>query len=463
MKKILIACSLSGTMLLGSCTVGPKYKRPEVATPTQFRGAVPDLETQKNTSLADLPWWELFRDPALQQLIRTAVKDNYDLQIAAEKVVEARASLGITRADQYPTLALGATAAGGKDTSTIHSHYANLAPDAAFQLDLFGGLRKATEAKRAELLGSEAARQNVVLTLVGDVAADYFQLLTLDAELATAQATVASQTESVQLTTLKADHGTATRVDVLQAQQVLDAANAAIPDLERQIQQTENALSILCGKLPATIQRGQLLTEQYQPPQVPTGLPSELLLRRPDIAAAEQQMIAANAQIGVARAAFYPSISLSATAAGQFGHYDTTAAYPANMATWWYAASVTQPIFNMGKLRNNLHVTESEQRQAVLSYRQTIQKAFGEVSDALIGYQKYHEVRARQEASVKDLAENVSLSKQRYRAGITSYTEVLDAQRSLFSAQQTLVEARGNELQSLVTLYKVLGGGWKQR
>ncbi len=463
MKKTLIAFSLAGALMLSSCTVGPKYQRPTADVPQAFRGAVPDAAAEQNKSLADLPWWELFRDPALQDLIRQALKQNYDLQIAAEKVIQARAQLGITRAAQYPSVTLGAGPSGGSDTSQYNYNFFTLSPDAIFQLDLFGGLRKATEASRAQLLATEEARKNVVLTLVSDVAADYFQLLTLDAELATAKETVASQGESVQLTALKLEHGAVSRVDVLQAQQVLDLANAQIPDLERQIAQTENALNILCGKLPDSIQRGQLLTEQYLPPQVPAGLPSELLQRRPDIRQAEDQLIAANAQIGVARAAYFPSISLSGAVGANFGRDGAyTSAMATHFDTWSYAAQMTQPIFDAGKLRNNMRATKSQQRQAVLTYRQTIQKSFGEASDALVGYDKLRQVRLRQEASVRDLKENVTLSDQRYRAGITAYTEVLDAQRSLFAAEQSLVQSRGNELQSLVTLYKVLGGGWKQ-
>jgi multidrug efflux system outer membrane protein len=414
--------------------------------------------------MADLPWWEVFKDPALQELVRTALKQNYDLQLASERVTAARAQLGITRSAQYPQVTGTGSFTGGKSISLFTSNYFMLAPDATFQLDLFGGLRKATEASRAQLLATEEARSSVVLTLVGDVASYYFQLLTLDAQLTTAKSTVEAQQASLRLTNLRLQYGTATRVDVLQAQQVLDTANAQIPDLERQIAQTENALSILVGRLPDAIRRGQLLTEQYLPPEVPAGLPSALLERRPDIRQAEQTLIAANAEIGVARAAFFPTITLSASPGGAFGQIETfVSGAPTHAGLWPYGVSVTQPIFNAGQLRNQLRVTESQQRQAVLLYRQTIQRSFGEVSDALTGYDKLREVRARQEASVKDLRENVKLSSERYEKGITSYLEVLDAQRSLFGAEQILVQARGNELQSLVTLYKVLGGGWKQQ
>jgi multidrug efflux system outer membrane protein len=462
MKTPWMASTVAAALLLASCTVGPKYQRPTAQIPTQLRGVSPEAQ-QQTASLADLPWWEVFKDPSLQELIRSALKQNYDVQLAAERVTAARAQLGIARSAQYPSVTGDASLYGGKDVSQYKSNFLTLSPDAIFQLDLFGGLRKATEASRAQMLATEEARHSVIMTLVGDVAGDYFHLLTLDAALATARDTVASQQESVKLTSLRQLHGTATRVDVLQAQQVLDTANAQIPDLERQIAQTENALSILVGKLPDSIQRGQLLNDQYVPPETPAGIPSSLLERRPDIRQAEQTLIAANAEIGVARAAFFPTISLSGGGGGAFGRSNSElGSAPTHFGTWSYAASISQPIFNAGKLRNNLRVTESQQRQAVLGYQQAIQHAFGEVSDALVGRQKLHEVRLRQEASVKDLRESVKLSNERYRAGIAAYSEVLDAQRSLFAAEQSLTQAKGNELQALVTIYKVLGGGWQQ-
>ncbi len=462
MKRILACCCVLGTLALASCTVGPKYRRPPTPVPPEFRGASAPAE-QRAASIADLPWWEVFRDTALQELIRTSLQNNYDLRLAVERVTAARAQLGITRSAQYPDVIGNATASSAKNDPTVKSNFFTVAPDAVFQLDLFGGLRKANEASRAQLLATEDARQNVILTLVADVAADYFQLLTLDAQLEVARNTVKAQEESLRLTQLRLQHGTATRVEVLQAQQVLDAANAQIPDLERQIAQTENALNLLAGRLPDSIRRGQLLAEQYMPPQVPAGLPSALLERRPDIRAAEQNLIAANAEIGVARAAFFPSITLTGSAGGAFGRATSTGSgTPTQFGVWSYAANITQPIFNAGRLRNNLRVTESQQRQAVLAYQKAIQSAVGEVSDALTGYEKLREVRARQESSVRDLRESVQLSTERYQAGITAYYEVLDAQRSLFSAEQGLVQARGNELQSLLTLYKALGGGWKQ-
>jgi outer membrane protein, multidrug efflux system len=324
-------------------------------------------------------------------------------------------------------------------------------------------LRRATEAARAQLLATEEAQRTVTLTLVSDVASAYFSLLQLDLQLQITRDTVTTQEDSVKLTSFRLDHGVATKLDVLQARQVLDTANAQVPDLERQIGQEEDAISILLGNYPGTIPRGIRLPDQPVPPEVPAGLPSTLLARRPDIRQAEQNLIAANAEIGVAKAEFFPQISLTGSGGGAFGRSSAfTSMMSSQLGFWSYGASVSQPIFTGGALRGNLHIAESQQKQALLAYKEAIQHAFGDVSDALIGYQKLHEVRIQQEQVVSDLAESVRLSVLRYRGGTTNYLEVLDGQRSLFAAQLTLAQARGNEYQSLVQLYKVLGGGWQQ-
>ena len=302
----------------------------------------------------------------------------------------------------------------------------------------------------------------MVLTLVSDVASDYFALLDLDLQLQINRDTVKTQEDDVKLTKLQMDHGVATKLDVLQAQQVLDTANAAIPDLERQIAQEENAISILLGNYPQGVERGRPLVDQPLPPEVPPGLPSALLDRRPDIREAEQNLVAANAEIGVAKAAFFPSISLTGTVGGAFGRSNVfTSLMSSHTGIWSYGAQLTQPIFTGGALKGNLRLAESEYQQALISYKQTIQQAFGDVSNALIAYQKYHQVRVRQEKTVVDLQDSVNLSLSRYRGGITTYLEVLDGQRSLYSAELTLAQARGNEYQSLVQLYDALGGGWQ--
>jgi multidrug efflux system outer membrane protein len=462
LTKLMMPVLASG--LLAGCAVGPKYRRPAVQTPPAYRDLAEASQLPAQTaSFADLPWWQVFQDPRLQELIRLALKQNYDLQIATERINAARAQLAITRSALFPQVGTNATFSGGKENQEQSRYnFLTLTADAAFQLDLFGKLRRANEAARAELLATKDAQQTVILTLVSDVASDYFALLQLDLQLQITQDTVKTQTDSVKLTNLRLDHGVATKLDVLQAQQVLDSANAQVPDLERQIAQEENAISILLGNYPQDVTRGLPLVEQALPPEVPPGLPSAILERRPDIREAEQNLIAANAEIGVAKAQFFPQISLTGSGGGSFGR---SSAFSSLMSTqlgiWSCGGQITQPIFTGGALRGNLHLAESQNKQALIAYQQAIQHAFGDVSSALIGYEKYHQVRVRQQESVADLQESVRLSNLRYKGGTTTYLEVLDGQRSLFTAELTLAEARGNEYQSLVQLYRSLGGGWQ--
>ena len=432
--------------LLVSCAVGPKYHRPAEQTPTTFRDIAPDPKQQAQASYADLPWWQVFQDPKLQELIRSALKQNYDLQLATERINAARAQVTITRSSLFPQVAANANFNGGKDGATrFKFNFLTLAGDAAFQMDLFGRLRRATEAARAELLATEDARQTVVLTLVSDLASDYFTLLQLDLQLQITHQTVGTQTDSVKLTKLRLDRGVATKLDVLQAQQVLDTANAQIPDLEGAIAQEENAISILAGDYPQDVARGVPLLEQTLPPEVPAGLPSTMIERRPDIREAEQILIASNAEIGVAKAQFFPQIALTGSGGGSFGRSSAFSSLIASQAgIWSYGAQVSQPIFTGGALRGNLRLAKSENQQALIAYRQAIQRAFGEVSDALIGYEKLHEVRLRQQDTVSDLEETVRISTLRYRGGTAAYLEVLDGQRSLYGAQLTLASARGD-------------------
>jgi len=437
-----------------------------VQTPTTFREIAPDSQQQAQTaSYADLPWWQVFQDPKLQELIRGALKQNYDVQLATERINAARAQVTITRSSLFPQVTANANFNGGKDGATQFKYnFLTLVGDAAFQMDLFGRLRRATEAARAELLATEDARQTVILTLVSDLASDYFTLLQLDLQLQITRQTVSTQTDSVKLTKLRLDRGVATKLDVLQAQQVLDTANAQIPDLERAIAQEENAVSILMGEYPHDVARGLPLVEQTLPPEIPPGLPSSIIERRPDIREAEEILIASNAEIGVAKAQFFPQVALTGSGGGSFGRSSAFSSLMASrVGIWSYGAQVSQPIFTAGGLSGNLRLAKSENQQALIAYRQTIQRAFGEVSDALIGYEKLHEVRLRQQDTVSDLEETVRISTLRYKGGTTTYLEVLDGQRSLYGAQLTLASARGDEYRSLVQLYKALGGGWQQQ
>ncbi|HTZ74305.1 MAG TPA: efflux transporter outer membrane subunit [Candidatus Aquilonibacter sp.] len=453
--------------LIAGCAVGPNYQRPNVQTPAAYRDLsdIAQAPVQPQVaSYADLPWWQVFQDPQLQDLIRTALKQNYDLQIATERINDARAQVAVTRSSLFPQVQGNGVFSGGRESNfQTKYNFLTLNADAAFQLDFFGKLRRETEASRAQLLATEDARQTVILTLVSDVASDYFTLLELDLQLQITRETVNTQQDSVKLTNLRVEHGVATKLDVLQAQQVLDTANAQIPDLQRQIAQEENAISILLGNYPQAVPRGRPLVEQALPPDVPPGIPSTLIERRPDIRVAEQNLVAANAEIGVAKAQFFPQISLTGSGGGAFGRSSAfSSLMSSQLGIWSYGAQVSQPVFTGGALRGNLRMAESEHEQALIAYRKTIQQAFGDVSDALIGYQQFHQVRVRQEDSVKDLQESVRLSNLRYQGGTTTYLEVLDGQRSLFAAELTLAQARGNEYQSLVQLYRALGGGWKQ-
>jgi multidrug efflux system outer membrane protein len=465
MKKMRPLISvLLASILIGGCAVGPNYHRPVVQTPTVYRDLRESPQAQEQAaSFADLPWWQVFQDQQLQELIRTALKQNYDMQLATERINTERAQLSITRSQLFPQAQANGDFTGGKEQNfQSKSNFLALTADAAFQLDLFGKLRRETEAARAQLLATEDAQRTVMLTLVSDIASDYFNLLRLDLELQITRDTAKSQRDSVKLTSFRLDHGVAIKLDVLQAQQVLDTANAQIPDLERQIGQEEDAISILIGDYPHGVPRGNPLVEQALPPDVPPGLPSSLLERRPDIREAEQTLIAANAEIGVAKAEFFPQISLTGSGGGSFGRSSVFSSLMSSQTSIWsYGVQVSQPIFAGGAIRGNLHLAESQHEQALIAYKQAIQHAFGDVSDALIAYQKFHEVRIGQEQVVEDLEESVRLSTMRYQGGTTTYLEVLDGQRSLFAAQLTLAEARGNEYQSLVQLYRALGGGWQ--
>jgi multidrug efflux system outer membrane protein len=467
MKSLSARMALStivASSLVGGCAVGPNYHRPAVQTPAAYRDLSENASAQAQAaSFADLPWWQVFQDPQLQDLIGTALKQNYDLRIATERINAARAQVAITRSSLFPQVQSNGNFTGGNQQSfPLKANILALTADASFQLDFFGRLRRATEAARAQLLATEEGQRTVTLTLVSEVASAYFALLQLDLELQITKDTVATQQGSVKLTSLRLDHGVATKLDVLQAQQVLDTANAQIPDLERQIGQQEDTLSILLGNYPGAVPRGMKLPDQPIPPEVPAGLPSSLLERRPDIRQAEQVLIAANAEIGVAKASFFPQISLTGSGGGAFGRSSSFSSLMSSQNRLWsYGADASQPIFTGGALRGNLHFAQSEHEQALLAYKEAIQHAFGDVSDALIGYQKLHAVRVQQQQVVADLAESVRLSIMRYRGGTTTYLEVLDGQRSLFSAELTLAQARGNEQQSLVQLYRALGGGWK--
>jgi len=461
-----VVAVLSVLLLCSGCTVGPNYKRPAVSVPATYRGLTPEeIAKQQATSFGDQKWWEVFQDEQLRTLIRTAVQQNYDVRIAASRILAAQAQLGITRADQFPSVSAGA---GISDVRQARSSFlpaferstGQVNASAAWELDFWGRFRRATEAARANLLASEWARQEVITTLVGELSRAYFQLRALDLQLEISSRTLSSRQESLRLTRILADRGSTSMLDVRQAEQLVFTAAAEIPALEQQIAQQENFISILLGKNPEDVPRGQKLTEQPMPPEVPAGLTSALLERRPDIRQAEQQLVAANAQIGVARAAYFPQINLSGT--GGFQSAALTDLFSGPAGTWNFGASLTQPIFTAGRLRSNVRLAEAQQQTALLFYQQTIQGAFRGVSDGLVAYRKSREFRAQEELLFQSAEDSARLSHMRYTGGVTGYLEVLTNETNAFSAELGLVQAQLNELLALVQLYQALGGGWQQ-
>ena len=458
--------ALLGVAILSSgCTVGPNYKKPAVNVPGMYRGLGPEETTRVGASLGDQKWWEVFQDEQLQSLIRTALQQNYDVRIAGARILQAQAQLGISRADQFPSLSAGANLNDHRNARSLflppfETSTGQLNVSAAWELDFWGKFRRATEAARANLLAAESARQEVMLTLVANVSSAYFQLRALDLGLEISKRTLTSRRESLRLTTILADRGSTSMLDVRQAEQLVFTAAAEIPSLEQQIEQEENLISTLLGKNPDTVVRGKALTEQSRPPVVPAGLPSSLLERRPDIREAEQQLVAANAQIGVAKAAYFPQISLSGSAGFQSAALTNLFSGPAG--TWDFGASLAQPIFTAGRLRSNVRLVEAQQQAALLFYQQTIQGAFRSVSDALVAYRKTSEFHAQQELLYQSAQDAARLSHMRYTGGVTGYLEVLTNETNAFSAELGLVQAQLNELLALVQLYQSLGGGWQQ-
>jgi outer membrane protein, multidrug efflux system len=464
MKPVIFL--LSAALLASGCTVGPNYNRPAAAVPGSYRGANSGEAAQTQlAALGDQKWWDIFQDEQLRTLIRTALIQNYDLRIAASRLLEAQAQLGITRADQFPSLSAGA---GISDTRTAQSKFlpafetstGQLNLSAAWELDFWGRYRRATEAARANLIASEWARREVLSTLVANVASGYFQLRALDLELEISKRTLNSRQESLRLTQILADGGSTSLLDVRQAEQLVFTASAEIPVLEQQIAQQENFLSILLGQNPGDIPRGESLTKQRQFPEVPPGLPSSLLERRPDIQEAEAQLVAANAEIGVARAAFFPQISLSG--AGGFQSSALTNLFSGPAGAWSFGASLTQPIFTGGRLRSGVRLAEARQQTTVLFYQQSIQGAFRSVSDGLVAYHKTREFRTQQELLFRSAEDAARLSHLRYKGGVTGYLEVLTNETNAFSTELGLVQAQLNELLAVVQLYQALGGGWQQ-
>jgi outer membrane protein, multidrug efflux system len=462
-KHWIVAIAL---LMLTGCAVGPNYKRPPVTVPGGYRGLAPDSGQETVASIGDEKWWTVFHDEQLQALIREALSQNYDLRIAAARVLQAQAVLGIARADQFPTITGGASASSLSFPRTktfpgfeSSSNQVNLS--LFWELDFWGKYRRATEAARANLLATEWGQKAVLWSLVSNVASAYFQLLELDAEMEISRRTLGSRRDSLRLTEIRAKGGATSLLDVRQSEQLVYTAAASIPDLERRIEQQENFISILLGRNPGPVTRGKPLVENPLLPTVPAGLPSSLLARRPDIQSVEQQLIAANARIGVAKAAYFPEITLTATGGYQSSALTNLFSGPAGF--WSFGGQLLQPIFTGGRIRSNVRLTEAQQQEAVLVYQQSIQQAFREVSDSLVAYRKNQEFRAQQQLVTIAAQDATRLSGVRYGGGVTSYLEVLDSDTRYFDAQLSLAQAELNERLALVQLYNALGGGWQQQ
>ncbi len=465
MRKFCHLAFLLTLLLLDACTVGPKYKRPAVQAPDTFRASAPDASSAAS-SLGDEKWWSVFQDPQLQTLIREALAQNYDVRIAAARVLQAQAVLGITRADQFPTITGGASAQNDRYSKTRITPAFETSPIQVnlalfWELDFWGKYRRATEAARADLLATEWGQKAVVSSLVSNVATAYFQLLELDSEMRISRNTLNSRKESLRLVEIRQKGGTTSLMDVRQSEQLVYTASAAIPDLERRTEQQENLISILLGRNPGPITRGsQALVDIAIPPEVPAGVPSSLLSRRPDIQSTEQQLIAANARIGVAKAAYFPQISL--TALGGYQSPALTDLFTGPAGLWSFGGQLTQPIFTGGRIRSGVRLSEAQKEEAVLDYQKLIQQAFREVSDSLVAYRKNREFREQEALLTAAAADATRLADSRYRGGVTSYLEVLDSDTRFFDAQLGLSQAQLNERLALVQLYNALGGGWQQ-
>jgi outer membrane protein, multidrug efflux system len=461
---LLLAFSAAG------CALGPDYERPAVPTPPTWR-EIPVAEAQ---SLANIPWWELFDDAQLQELIRIALVENKDLKIAVERIEEARARYGFTKADFWPQVDLSGTAGRLRfnSGSLIHTPEGDaeaiaegtetaiyaVSADVSWELDFFGRIRRASEAQEALFLGTQEARRSAVLTLVGDVARAYFELRDLDRRLEIARRTIETRREYVQFAKDRFEGGVTPELDFRQAEAELRRVETVVFDLERLVALKENELSVLLGRNPGPVIRGRNLDEQKLPGAVPAGLPSELLDRRPDIREAEQSLAAATANIGEAKALLFPRIALT----GSFGfastEFDTLFEGPSK--SWNIIGNLLQPIFNAGKNKRRVEVTESRQRQILYTYERTILQAFRDTEDSLVSYRKTGEQRQAQAARVNAERKVLELAELRYRGGVAAYLEVLDAQRSLFNAELDEAQTIGSHLTSLVRLYKALGGGW---
>ena len=454
MRRTMLSLSL--LVLLAGCKVGPRYKRPEITMPAQLRSGEPAPE---QTSFGDTNWFEIFQDEILRGLIKEALSANYDVRIAAQRVLDAEGQFTATGSGLFPQFGVqgAATRQGNKSpTQSVLGAFAGV----SWEIDLFGKLRSASEAAKSDLLAMQENQKAVMQALVADMAIAYFSLIELDAELVYVQESTKARQASLRLVSARLEGGVASKVEVDQAQSLVASAQASQARIQMAIEQTENLINFLMAKQPGPVTRGQALTAQYQPPEVPAGLPSLLLERRPDVRAAEQQLIAANARVGVAKAAFFPSISL--TANGGYQSVDLLGVVNRTGAAYGLAGAVDLPIFDAGRRAGNYKSAKAQREALIINYQRAVNGAFRDASDSLVGYTKAREYRTSQELFANTLRDQSRLANLRYRGGVSSYLEVLDTERQRLAAEQQLAQAQRDELTSLVQLYKALGGGWQQ-
>lgn len=445
---------------LAGCTVGPNYQRPPVTAPQQIYGQVEPAEA---ASLADRPWWEIFEDESLKTLIDEALQNSYDVRLAFWRVEEARAAAGISRSARWPQVQAGAGWSRGQASEFLapgvgtESFYdANLG--ISWEIDLWGRIRRLNEAARAQYLATEEARRGVLLSLVSDVATSYFELRELDLELEIARRSTAAFQETYDLFNRRLEAGAASGLETASAGATLAATAAQIPDLERQILAQENRLAFLLGRSPGPIPRGNALDAQLLPPEIPAGLPSDLLERRPDLRAAEQQLVAANAEVGVAMANFFPRLSLT----GAFGGVAPQVGdLFGDGNSWSVGGGLLTPVFQGRRLSEERRAAVARWEQAKVQYEASVTNAFAEVSTTLAAYQKLAEIEEEQARATASYRQAVRLSNDRYLSGLADYLEVLEAQQQQLAAENALARTRFDRLASLVQIYKALGGGWQ--
>ena len=466
MNRGLCACA---ALLLAGCAVGPDYHRPPLDVPGQYRDIAVTEDGSGNASVGDNGWWEVYSDPDLQALLNTAIKNNYDVKIAVARIDQAQAQLGSTRLNFLPQLSVQAGAARTKTSQYALvpgapriNNEAQVQFLASYQLDLWGELRRMTEAARANLLQTQFAARAVNVTLVASVANDYFGLISLDSQLEITRLTVVAREKFVDLTHAQHDRGYATGLDVATAEADLAAARATVPDLQRQIAQTEDQISVLLGQNPGPITRKHYGDSvPAAPPLPPAGLPAQLLERRPDIAQAEQALVAANAEIGVAKAALFPNISLTGSNGSLSVPFSNLFTAPA--AEWSAGVGLIQPLLSVQSNLYQVQLADARKREALAQFQKTVQGAFQDVADALIAYRRYGEQVREQAVQVDALRRARAIALARYRIGYASYFDVIQADRDLFASELALAQAYGNNLSALVHLYSALGGGWQVR